>query len=324
MPDNHHLNVRTPLMPSGPDFDAGSHLPLLYSYDATSPPLFLTPPVQKGEKLSIFHITALLSFSFYNGSVLSTLFLIVLPMECTSMANDGNESILLGWYLAAAGVAQLFCPVIGLCCDRCTHHPAGRRRPFLVAGTVGGLICLCSMIFASARGNEILWSLWGLEMTYWSIYGVAFFFYMIALNVSYYAIIGFIPDLIPKSQVGIANGIQAMLMVLGSLFGLVEFSTVLDREVGGVYILYVVLSVTVTVLTVAVAYDDLPPNTYMEMESDKEIRRWWRIRKYFDSISWEDVKESYWISPVEHRDFFFVTLSRTFYYMGISTQGFFL
>ena len=42
------------------------------------------------------------------------------------------------------------------------------------------------------------------------------------------------------------------------------------------------------------------------------------------TFSSRQVKNSYWLSPSEHRDFFLVTASRTAYYMAISVQTFML
>jgi len=39
-------------------------------------------------------------------------------------------------------------------------------------------------------------------------------------------------------------------------------------------------------------------------------------------LSVDQIREGYWIDPVEHHDFFVVTISRTFYYMGASVQTF--
>ena len=46
--------------------------------------------------------------------------------------------------------------------------------------------------------------------------------------------------------------------------------------------------------------------------------------RMFPPLNKSDVTSSYFVSPTLHSDFFLVTVSRTFYYMGISSQTFFL
>ena len=47
-------------------------------------------------------------------------------------------------------------------------------------------------------------------------------------------------------------------------------------------------------------------------------------RRLITNLDWPEVKSSYVLSPTDHHDFFWVTASRTLYYMGISAQTFFL
>lgn len=48
------------------------------------------------------------------------------------------------------------------------------------------------------------------------------------------------------------------------------------------------------------------------------------LYKPLSLMTWAEIRNAYWIDPKEHHDFFVVTLSRLFYYLGLSAQCFFL
>jgi hypothetical protein len=48
------------------------------------------------------------------------------------------------------------------------------------------------------------------------------------------------------------------------------------------------------------------------------------IYRPLNTMTWAEIRHAYWVDPKEHHDFFVVTLSRLFYYLGLSAQCFFL
>ena len=69
--------------------------------------------------VSIFRIIAILSGAFTYGGVMSTYFLLTLPIECSVFGDE--SSLFLGLFVGLAGLSQLVSPVIGMYSDRCTH-----------------------------------------------------------------------------------------------------------------------------------------------------------------------------------------------------------
>ncbi|GMH95637.1 hypothetical protein TrVE_jg13880 [Triparma verrucosa] len=246
---------------------------------------------------SLPRLMSTFSFCFANGCMLCSYFIITLPLESARISED-LKSLYLGCFIAIAGLTQLMCPLIGMLSDICSHR-WGRRRPFMVLGGLFGCTFLSLQLYASV--NEL-----------WSLYSFAFAMSMMSLNTIFSSMVGMVPDLIDESQVGAANGVQAVLSVTGGLFGFGFFYFVLDKQIPGLYVLYIFLVASTIVLTVLSAQETPIPIPYNGE------------RRIFHSLPISEVKKSYYLTPSEHGDFFWVTLSRTFYYMGISAQTFFL
>jgi MFS family permease len=167
---------------------------------------------EKERPLSLFSIAAILSTAFSYGCILTTLFLITLPVECDRIESENPsmpKSVALGIFVGIAGVTQLISPLIGMMSD--TYRPPiqfelGQRMPYL---TLGGIMSVVGLLgqFVGSNGS------------FWVHYAIFFVFTMIGLNISYAMMLALIPDQIPKSQTGVANGILALLLVTGSLCG---------------------------------------------------------------------------------------------------------
>lgn len=174
------------------------------------------------------------------------------PRLCPQSA----KAMFLGGFIAMAGLTQLVCPLIGLISDNCTAA-LGRRRPFMLIGGSGGITFLMVQLYAS-------------NYRMWWLYSFAFTMAMISLNIIYSAMVGLVPDQVHDSQVGAANGIQAVLSVLGAVGGFAFFIFFLkgdppsldgvteadevaaDQAIGGMYVLYIFLiasTICVSVIT---------------------------------------------------------------------------
>ena len=93
-----------------------------------------------------------------------------------------------------------------------------------------------------------------------------------------------------------------------ALFGLAMFQWVLDGDMRYLYGMYMGL-VTVTILLTLLGVREIP--IPVEVGQPRAMFTW---------LPWKEVKSSYYLTPSKHGDFFWVTVSRTFYYMGISSQ----
>merc|ERR1719491_1368923 len=105
--------------------------------------------------------------------------LFVLPLEAERL--NGNGSLWVGIYLAMCGLTQVVCPVAGKMSDRhCSQY--GRRRPFIVVGTVVAVLSFGMLRIASMA----LWP---------RAYIIFLFIGETALNIAYAAHCGLPADL---------------------------------------------------------------------------------------------------------------------------------
>eukprot|EP00520_Triparma_pacifica_P002235 CAMPEP_0118633498 /NCGR_PEP_ID=MMETSP0785-20121206/1029_1 /TAXON_ID=91992 /ORGANISM="Bolidomonas pacifica, Strain CCMP 1866" /LENGTH=302 /DNA_ID=CAMNT_0006524377 /DNA_START=335 /DNA_END=1243 /DNA_ORIENTATION=+ len=135
---------------------------------------------------------------------------------------------------------------------------------------------------------------------------------MLGLNTIYSSMLGYNADMVPSYQTGAANGVQALLNVIGAMSGMGVFLFT-GGDIGIVYGYFIALVGTTIAITAAFVKEETPK---VRGGEERRMLHW---------VSKEAVMESYTLpSTGIHRDFYLVTVSRTFYYMGISSQTFFL
>ena len=253
-----------------------------------SSPTSPTPPPPPLPPLSFLKTLALLAFSFANGNLLSTYFLLTLPLESERIAGkeENLKSVYLGLFIAVAGITQLICPVVGLYSDSCTLS-IGKRRPFMLLGGFLGAIGLGAQRLGSLCGE-------------WKFYGFGFIVAMVGLNTVFSSMIGLVPDLVPPEQTGTANGLQAVLSVSGALFGFVYYYSWLEGEVTGMYDQYIAVFCSTLLLTCWSVREQDPLACEYSGQG----------RLMFAKLKSQDIFLSYYVSPTEHSDFFYVTVSR--------------
>ena len=183
---------------------------------------------EEEKQLSIWVITSILSTAFSYGCIMTTLFLITLPVECERIEKQHKnipKSVALGFFVAIAGFTQLISPLIGMLSDTYrppAHHQLGQRMPYM---GLGAILSVTGLLGQYVESYDKLWLR----------YGTFFFFDMIGLNIIYGMMIALIPDQVPKSQTGIANGVLALLLVTGSLFGFGLFHSFFGRHIQDMY-----------------------------------------------------------------------------------------
>jgi len=339
----------------------------------------------ESKQLTIWEIICILSTAFSYGCILTTLFLITLPVECERIESQHlgwAKSVALGNFVAIAGVTQLISPIVGRLSDTFQPpppHDLGQRLPFLVLGSVLTVFGLLGQMMASYR-------------SFWLRYSFAFFAHMIGLNIMYAMMLAIIPDQVPHKQTGLANGILAGLLVTGSLFGFGLFHGFLRDNIQDMYGLYTCIVICSTILTGLYGHDRDVDTALVRMnirrlsasfsnnhndgqnqnkhhhhhhddddhhhhDRENSTRRQRMLRKFkkrlrkvrsranrvtqtvvvtptvilrcmlvdtFQDMNCQSFWQSYTIDMEKHHDFFWVTVSRLFYYCGMSVQTFFM
>ncbi|MHB1295259.1 MAG: MFS transporter [Anaerolineae bacterium] len=144
-------------------------------------------------------LLALNAYSFGISFMWNALHPIVLPVMLLAFVGEEVKNTTYG-LLTFGGlvVAMLVQPLSGSLSDY-TSHPAGRRRPWILLGTLLDLAWLA--VLASAG------SLWVLAIGYMGL--------QLSSNLAHGAGQGLIPDLVPEGRRGIASGLKNLLDMLG-------------------------------------------------------------------------------------------------------------
>jgi MFS family permease len=195
----------------------------------------------------------------------------------------GSEGTTL-FLLTAGGsvVAMLVQPTIGSISDY-TISRWGRRKPYIFVGSCLDLVFL----WAIATSNALV--------------AIAVFYILLQVssNFAQGPFQGYVPDLVPASQVGLASALVGLMQVLGNVvgFGIAAIAISLDQFVLGTVALGVVEFVTM--LGVVLRVDD------------------GRAAKSRAGRSWLDVAREAWGADVlQERSFLWLVGSRFFVLMG--------
>jgi MFS family permease len=126
---------------------------------------------------------------------------LIIPLLVQRFVGEGEKGTYLGiirlWALMFALLVQA---LMGLLSDRSTSR-WGRRRPFIVAGTLAQLAVLTLIGFAAGLTG----------MTgYWVLF-VLYILSMFASDTAHAATQGLIPDVVPEENRGRASGVKALL-----------------------------------------------------------------------------------------------------------------
>jgi MFS family permease len=167
---------------------------------------------------------------------------IILPFLVAEYVGDAVKGTYLGM-LRSAGliVAIIVQPMAGLLSDRSTLR-WGRRRPFILLGTILDLLFLAII---------------GLAGRYWLLFA-AVLFLQFSSNVAHGALQGIIPDLVPEDERGRASGVKAVMELLPII--LVGFTTgpLVGQGKVGPAILVVMASLLVTMLITMLSVREEP------------------------------------------------------------------
>ena len=107
-----------------------------------------------------------------------------------------------GFLITMGAFTGIFVQYIsGVLSDR-SHFKMGKRKPFMLMGTIVTTISMCILPFAP---------------TYWLLFVIAFIFYF-SLNFYQGPYYSLIPETVEKNQLGLANGFSKVVSVLGGAF----------------------------------------------------------------------------------------------------------
>lgn len=211
---------------------------------------------------------------------------IVLPSQIAAIAGDTSKEFYNGLIPpVGAIVSLLITPVAGALSDR-SRNRRGRRRPFMLSGTLVNIVFLL-LIAGFGSGSNI----WLFLLCYMGI--------QLGNNWAGGPYAGLIPDVVPPDQRGSASGWMALMTALGTLVGALSAGQLIrDGNYWPIYLLIAVCMALMLVLTwfgVREQPVDAPAPT-------------WDLRAFV---------RSFWLDPQTHRDFYWVLFTRGLVTMGI-------
>jgi MFS family permease len=219
--------------------------------------------------LSTGRLLAVTAYWLAITTLMGALTFSVIPRLVESVLGDSSHPLagLAVGAITTAGVliAIVVQPTMGAISDR-TQHRLGRRKPFIVAGTIMDLVFLAFL--AWAFWNELYWP-----------FLVAVACLQFSSNFAQGPYQGYVPDLVPTRQVGLASGLLGGANIAGNLLGpglAILFITVLPGILGfpeitlGLFVTIGLIEVITMLITVIWVPDrPAPPNEMSLLERAK-------------------------------------------------------
>ena len=158
----------------------------------------------------------------------------IIPGRLDDLSRDTQGTLLAVIMLAGAVAPIVIQPTVGVISDY-TVTRWGRRKPYIVVGSLLDVVFLAGL----ALNNDF-------------VAMVAFYFLLqVSSNFAQGPFQGYVPDLVPASQVGTASGLMGLMLTVGTIVG-VGIATVIGDLVLATLALGVVEVVTMVILVTTV------------------------------------------------------------------------
>ena len=217
---------------------------------------------------------------------------IVIQTLVKEMAGS-KKDLYLGWTLAiGAFISTVIVIIVGTMSDR-SRWSMGRRRPYMIAGS---LLSAPALLWLAVVGSIPLLILDFCLIQLW-------------VNVATSPYQAMIPDMVPRERQGTACGYMGMASLLGQLGGLILCGLLITRA-GGLWMIVIVLS-ALLVATMLYSVLRLPERSAASNPAPQIGLG-------------ETLVESFRVNPREHPDFFRLIASRFIINMGFYTATEFL
>ena len=161
----------------------------------------------------------------------------IIPGRLDDLSRDTQGTLLAIIMLAGAVAPIIIQPTIGVISDY-TVTRWGRRKPYIVAGSLLDVVFLAGI----ALNNDF-------------VAMVAFYFLLqVSSNFAQGPFQGYVPDLVPARQVGLASGLMGLMLTLGTIVGvgIATLGGIIDNVVLATLALGVVEVVTMVILVATV------------------------------------------------------------------------
>ena len=179
------------------------------------------------------------------GYLWTSLGALILPDMIIQLVGREHEGFALG-VLEAVGslMAVVWQPMAGALSDR-TSSRFGRRRPFIVAGTIGDVLFLIGLALSGTFGLVLIF----------------YFLLQAASNTAQGPYQGLMPDVVPEAQRGTASGYFGVANVVGLLAGTLGSGWILAHAGRTAALLSICALLLLTMLATVLFIPDRAPRT---------------------------------------------------------------
>lgn len=185
-------------------------------------------------------IVAISIYAFALSFLWNTLHPLILPYLINRFEPELKNTFL--GLISAAGLlmAIVIQPWAGRSSDR-SRWRWGRRRPYIVIGTIGDILCLTLLALATG---------------YWFLFA-AYCLLQISSNVAHGPYQGLIPDLVPSARQGLASGAKSMVELVGLVIGSAIIGVLLGQAQPALALLLIAVVMLVAMaLTVLLVHEE--------------------------------------------------------------------
>jgi len=213
----------------------------------------------------------------------------ILPRYAELVAGAGGKETALAWISGAGAFASIVVnPVAGALSDR-TASRLGRRRPWIIAGTLFGAAMLVLLTMQTTIvGLALVWAL-----------------VQSGSNAAFAGVTAYVPDQAPVQQRGLVSGFIGMAQVLGVVLGVALVSYLVTDLAAGAWLVAALLVLLPVPLLLAVPDGRLDPAR----------RRPFRLGEFV---------RGFWLDPREHPDFAWAWITRFLMWLGTAMATLYL
>jgi MFS family permease len=158
-------------------------------------------------RMSSWRQAALSLYWFGSSAHWTAILITLLPLQAEAIGGADFKGRTLASILAVgAFVSMVVAPLFGAWSDRIRTR-WGRRKPFLVAGTLGNVACLLALAFIPSTPSALV------------PYVLAYMGVNLFNNLATAPYSALIPDVVPAAQRGAASGWMGLMTMLGNFLG---------------------------------------------------------------------------------------------------------
>lgn len=197
-PDAEEMRHRRPSQQALP-FAPLPHQQPLQVFEPVDPEGYMPHGLSR-EKLPLWWLFVLGSWSPPQQIFWNLIQSIIVPAQVAFLVGDARKQVALGYVATATQLGACWGPCIGAWSDRCDSRLFGRRRPFMVAGSV----TFCGALFVMQRAQIL------------EVFAFGNFLFCFTAAICCAPFNAILPELVPPQQRSTAAAIQTWLSTIGS------------------------------------------------------------------------------------------------------------